>query len=189
MSICRRLSALFLLVVFSVAAMSALALADDAMVKRGEYLMKVSGCHDCHSPKVYTPQGVPMPDPKRLLSGHPAGLALPEYDKSWTTPGKWVLLNEHFTAFVGPWGVTYSANLTPDKDTGTGLWTEAIFIKALRSGKHMGEGRPIMPPMPWPMIGQMTDEDLGAIFAYLQSIPAVSNKVPEPQLNPPPPGH
>ena len=84
------------------------------------------------------------------------------------------------TAWIGPWGVSYTANLTPDPETGLGNWTEALFIKALRTGKHMGVGRPILPPMPWQGIGQVSDQDLKDIFAYLQSIKPVHNKVPDP---------
>ena len=83
------------------------------------------------------------------------------------------------TAFADPWGVTYSANLTPDQNTGMGIWDEEMFVTAMRDGIHMGTSRTIMPPMPWPMIGQMTDEDLTAVFAYLRSVPAITNHVPE----------
>jgi hypothetical protein len=71
-------------------------------------------------------------------------------------------------------------NLTPDKDTGLGSWTEQNFIEAMRTGKHMGKGRPILPPMPWQAIGQLPDEDLKALFAYLKTVPAVKNKIMEP---------
>ena len=83
------------------------------------------------------------------------------------------------TAFAGPWGISYSANLTPDKNTGLGIWTEDMFLKAMKTGKHMGTSREIQPPMPWPWIGKATDEDLKAIFAYLQSIPPIVNHVPD----------
>lgn len=84
------------------------------------------------------------------------------------------------TAWAGPWGITYSANLTPDVNTGLGIWTEEMFMKAMRTGKHMGSGRDILPPMPWNAIGRLTDEDLKAVYAYLRSIPAVTNHVPSP---------
>jgi hypothetical protein len=91
-----------------------------------------------------------------------------------------VLGNEHFTAWAGPWGVSFSMNLTPDEETGMGTWNEAMFIKAMRTGKHLGEGREILPPMPWPYLAKATDQDLKAIFAYLKSIPPVKNAVPDP---------
>ena len=84
------------------------------------------------------------------------------------------------TAWSGPWGVSFTANLTPDKETGLGKWTENTFIQTIRTGRHMGRGRPILPPMPYPMYKNFTDEDLKAIFSYLQSIPAIENRVPEP---------
>ena len=147
--------------------------------KHGAYLVNLGGCNDCHSPKVFTAMG-PVPDTTRLLSGHPAGDKLPPFDPQMVQPGKWNLGSGDLTAWVGLWGVSYAANLTPDEPTGIGTWTEEIFIKALRSGKHMGIGRPILPPMPWQSIGQTTDEDLKAIFAYLKSLPPVQNKVPDP---------
>lgn len=85
------------------------------------------------------------------------------------------------TAFAGPWGVSFTANLTPDPETGVLRdYTEEQFIRALRTGRHQGQGRQILPPMPWPFIGKMTDEDLKAVFAYLRQIPPVRNKVPDP---------
>ena len=84
------------------------------------------------------------------------------------------------TAFAGPWGVSFTANLTPDKETGLGSWTEEMFIATMRTGRHQGKGRPILPPMPVKMIGKATDEDLKSIFAYLQSLAPVKNKVPAP---------
>jgi hypothetical protein len=90
------------------------------------------------------------------------------------------------TVFAGPWGISFAANLTPDKETGLGKWTEAMFIQALRTGKHEGQptGREIMPPMPWASLSHGTlaspDADLKAIWAYLRSLPPVKNRVPEP---------
>ena len=86
------------------------------------------------------------------------------------------------TAWVGPWGTSFARNLTPDKETGLGSWTEEMFIKALRTGKDMGEGRPILPPMPWEDFGKSTDSDLKAVFAYLKSLKPVKNAVHDPIL-------
>lgn len=152
---------------------------NDEMVARGKYLVRLGGCNDCHSPKVYTAQG-PIADTTRLLSGHPEDLPLQKIDPEMVKPGMWVMGNSHFTAWVGPWGVSFTANLTPDEPTGIGTWTEDVFISALRTGKHMGVGRPILPPMPWPDIGKTSDEDLKAIFAYLKSLPPIRNAVPSP---------
>lgn len=149
------------------------------IVKRGEYLVNLGGCNDCHSPKKFTEMG-PVPDESRLMSGHPADATLPKANPAMIGPGKWVLMNDQLTAFVGPWGISFGANLTPDKETGIGVWTEEIFIQALRTGKHMGAGRPILPPMPWYAFAKVTDQDLKAMFAYLNSLPPVKNRVPDP---------
>jgi mono/diheme cytochrome c family protein len=151
----------------------------DEMIARGKYLTTIGGCNDCHTPKVFSQAGMEF-DTTKLFSGYTAGEMLPVIDTTMVTPGKWYLANSHLTGWVGPWGVSYAANLTPHEATGLGNWTDEIFIKALRTGKHMGIGRPIMPPMPWQTIGQLTDEDLKSILAYLKSIPAINNKVPDP---------
>jgi cytochrome c553 len=149
-------------------------------VQRGELLTHTSACHDCHSPKIFGPNG-PEADPKLLLSGAPAGAKLPPIPAGVIGPNGWgALASNDFTAWVGPWGVSYARNLTPDEATGIGSWTEEMFIKTIRDGKHQGEGRPLLPPMPWPEYRRMSDDDLKAIFAYLKSLPPVSNPVPEP---------
>ncbi len=149
-------------------------------IARGKYLVTVAGCNDCHTPKLFSPKGMEF-DNTRLLSGHPGGPKLPDAPAGLIAPEAWgsVTTND-FTAWVGPWGTSFTKNLTPDSATGLGSWTEKMFIKALRSGKDMGEGRPILPPMPWQNFAQMTDGDLRAIFAYLRSLPPVSNAVPDP---------
>jgi len=149
-------------------------------IAQGKYLVNLGGCNDCHSPKVMTAMG-PMPDTTKLLSGHPAYALLGEIDPAVYKKGQWVLVDaKDFTSWVGPWGVSYTANLTPDEATGLGNWTPELFIKAIRSGKHMGIGRPILPPMPWVFMAKLKDEDLKDIFAYLHSIPAINNRVPDP---------
>jgi mono/diheme cytochrome c family protein len=151
------------------------------LVKRGEYLVTINTCGDCHSPKQLTPQG-PIIDTTKLLSGHPANSVLPPLDPAALQPNQWGGISPDITAFAGPWGISYVANITPDSATGIGAWTEEQFIKTLRTGKHLGAetGRPILPPMPWQFIAKMTDEDLKAVYAYLKSIPPVSNRVPAP---------
>jgi cytochrome c553 len=145
-------------------------------VERGEYLVETSACNDCHTPVKMGPNG-PEPDMSRMLSGHPETVKL---SKPPALTGTWMAAaSTTFTAWVGPWGISYTANLTPDP-SGLSAWTEDIFIKAIREGKHMGTSRPILPPMPWPVYRNMKDEDLKAIFAYLKTIPAISNHVPDP---------
>ena len=146
-------------------------------VQRGAYLVRAMGCNDCHTPWKLGTKG-PEPDMSRELSGHPADLVMPPAPKlsgPWTWSGG--VTN---TAFAGPWGTSFTANLTPDADTGLGKWTAETFIATLRTGRHEGKGRPLLPPMPWPMIRQLTDEDLRAVFAYLQSLPPIRNRVPAP---------
>jgi hypothetical protein len=153
------------------------------VLARGKLLTMIGGCQDCHTPKNMGPHG-PEPDWTRELSGHPANAKLPPVDKKALTPGYWALMGPELTAYVGPWGVSYAANLTPDEQTGLGLWTEEIFIKAIRTGKHMGEGRPILPPMPWHYIKELPDTELKALFAYLRSVKPIKNAVPQPVAPP-----
>lgn len=153
----------------------------DVMVARGRYLVTAGGCNDCHSPKVMTKFG-PMLDTTRLLSGAPASDPLPPVDKKALQPGYWVLIGPHEASFVGPWGVSFAANLTPDTATGIGAWTAEVFMRTMRTGKHLGleNGRPVLPPMPWQGIAQMTDYDLTSVFTYLHSLPRISNRVHAP---------
>jgi hypothetical protein len=151
---------------------------NSAQVKRGEYLVSIAACHDCHTPVKMGPNG-PEPDMTRALSGHPAQMVMPPAPK--LPPGPWVAsVGATMTAWAGPWGTSFTANLTPDKETGLGSWTERNFIDTIRSGRKMGRGRHLLPPMPWPVYRNMTDDDLKSVFAYLQTIPAVKNKVPDP---------
>ena len=150
----------------------------EAQIKLGEHLVKTIGCADCHSPKVMGPDG-PAEDTSRLLSGHPATPELPPAPKP--PPGPWIIgAAGDLTAWSGPWGVSFTRNLTPDKETGLGDWTEQNFIDTIRSGRRLGKGRALLPPMPWQDFSNLTDDELKAIYAYLQSIPAIRNPVPEP---------
>ena len=156
-----------------------------SQVERGRYLVSIAACDDCHTPNKMGPNG-PEPDMSRRLSGHPETMKV---DKAPKLEGPWMFAGTgSFTAWAGPWGISYTANITSDKNTGIGqdLWTEELFIKAIREGKHMGTSRPILPPMPWPVYRNMTDDDLKAIFAYLRTVPAINNHVPEPIVNEPP---
>jgi hypothetical protein len=161
----------------------------DTQLARGRYLVTLGGCNDCHTPKLLGPSG-PVPDTSRFLSGHPADAKIPPIPPGVLSPDGWgALVSPGLTAWAGPWGVSFTANLTPDA-TGLGSWTAEQFIRTMRTGKHLGVGRPILPPMPWYDIGQLTDEDLRAIFAFLRTIKPVQNAVPAP-IPPaagPPPG-
>lgn len=155
----------------------------EELAKRGEYLVTIMGCHDCHSPKRMGPQG-PEIIPERMLSGYPAGQPVPEVEAGIVERGLAVLTPD-LTAAIGPWGVSFAANIT-SHETGIGNWTEEQFRKALTEGKSKGlDGtRPLLPPMPWFNYVNIQDEDLKAIFAYLKSTNPVENVAP----NPIPPG-
>src|SRR3954471_11049673 len=146
----------------------------DTLVKRGSYLVSIAGCDDCHSPKKFGPQG-PEVDMDRRLSGFPANRNFPKFDTNAVRKGL-ITFNEDLTSASGPWGVSFSANLTSDQ-TGLGNWTEERFFKAIREGmfKGLDGGRGLLPPMPWQNFKQMTDEDLKAIFAFLKSTKPVKN--------------
>ncbi len=154
-------------------------------VARGKYIVNTAGCHDCHTPWKVGPNG-PEPDMTLALSGHPESMKMPPPPKLGNGPWVWTAAGTN-TAFAGPWGVSYTANLTPDRMTGLGIWTEDIFVKTIRSGRHWGVSRPILPPMPWSVYRNMTDEDLKSVFAYLRTIKPIKNQVPEP-LPPTPAG-
>jgi hypothetical protein len=113
------------------------------------------------------------------LSGHPADVKVAPVDTNQLK--SWVFFAPDLTAAVGPWGISYSANLTSDS-TGIGPWKFEQFKKAIREGKFMGldGARPLLPPMPWQQYRNLTDEDLRDIFAFLKSTKPVKNVVPEP---------
>ena len=147
-------------------------------VERGQMLVYGGGCHDCHTPKKFGPGG-PEPDMSLSLSGHPEKIEIkapykPAAGSPWT-----IATNDTLTAWSGAWGVSFAANLTPDKETGLSM-NERNFVTALKTGAHLGTARPILPPMPWHWYGQLPDEDLKAMWAYLQTIPAIKNHVPAP---------
>jgi mono/diheme cytochrome c family protein len=157
---------------------------DAQLVKRGEYLVTVGGCHDCHTPHVSHPElGLLVPDMSRMLMGQPAGGPGPASALTGQDIG---IIGPGFTSFRLPFGVVYAANLTPDENTGLGRWTDEQFIQSMRTGMKMGiaGGAPILPPMPWPNFARMTDEDLRAIHAYLRSIPPIANAVPQNEVAP-----
>ncbi len=154
--------------------------AGESRVARGKYLVSAMSCNDCHTPLKMGPNG-PERDFTRLLSGHPESMVMPPAPK--LPPGPWIgAIGATMTAWAGPWGVSFPANLTPDKETGIGTWDEATFLKVVRTGRHLGRGREILPPMSGviPAIQGLTEEDAGAVFAYLQSIPPIRNRVPDP---------
>jgi hypothetical protein len=149
------------------------------VVKKGQYLITIMGCNDCHSPKRMGENG-PEIIPELMLSGYPADRPILKFDDPLIKEG-FAMFYPDLTAAAGPWGVSFAGNLTPD-ETGTGNWTEAQFKKAITAGKFKGleNGRMLLPPMPWFNFVSLTDEDVHAMFMYLKSIKPVSNVVPAP---------
>jgi hypothetical protein len=157
----------------------------ESQVKWGEHLVKIGGCNDCHTPKKMEPNG-PEDDMSLMLSGHPGQQPPPTFDVKEAAK-KGLILTQSFTAWMGPWGITYAANITSDS-TGIGMWTEAQFLKALKEKKWMGldNTRPLMPPMSMMSATVMNDDELKAIFAYLKTTPPIKNVQPTALLLPPP---
>jgi mono/diheme cytochrome c family protein len=150
----------------------------EQIVQRGQYLVTTMGCSDCHSPKKMGQQG-PEVIPETNLSGYPANLPLMKVNKEALKAG-WMLMNMDITESVGPWGASFSANITSDQ-TGIGNWPEENFRRALKEGWFKGlEGtRKLLPPMPWENLGSLTDDDIKAVFEYLMSTKPVNNAVPD----------
>jgi cytochrome c553 len=159
----------------------------ESQVKWGERLVLIGGCNDCHTPKKMGPNG-PEDDMSLMLSGHPAQLPPATFDPK-DAAKKGLIITQTFTSWVGPWGITYAANLTSDS-TGIGMWTEAQFLKALKEKKWMGldNTRPLMPPMSMMPATKMSDDELKAMFAYLKTTPPIKNVPPLAVLLPPPTG-
>jgi hypothetical protein len=150
-----------------------------SQVKYGEHLVTICGCNDCHTPKKMGPHG-PILDSALMLSGHPSQMPPPDVNRR-EMESKGIISTNDLTVWTGPWGISYSANLTPDP-TGIGNWDESNFMVAIRLGKYKGmeSSRSLLPPMPWEMFRHMTDDELKAIFAYLKSLTPVNNIVPGP---------
>ncbi len=137
-----------LLTAAAFAAPAAPALADDAQIARGKYIVSISGCSDCH-----TPGGMlGSPDMKRYLGGSDVGFSI---------PGQGV--------FVG-------SNLIPDAETGLGKWTADQIVTAIRKGKRP-DGSELSGVMPSASFAHLTDEDAFAVAAFLNSLPPVSNRI------------
>ena len=149
------------------------------LVKRGEYLVNAVGCDDCHSPKTMGPRGPEIIQELRF-SGYPSTRPVQKADSNAVKQG-WALFGPDLTSAVGPWGMSFAANISSDA-TGIGNWTEAQFFKAIREGKYKGldNSRPLLPPMPWSSYKNFSDEDVKAIYAFLKSTKPVENIVPAP---------
>lgn len=150
------------------------------LVKRGEYLVNAVGCDDCHSPKAMGPNGPEIIGDLRF-SGYPSERTILRVDTNTIKTG-WMMLGSDLTNAVGPWGMSFAANISSDA-SGIGNWKEEQFFKALREGKYKGmdNSRPLLPPMPWFVYKNFSDDDIRSIFAYLKSTKPVQNVVPAPK--------
>ncbi|CAN7577105.1 cytochrome c [Pararhizobium sp. LjRoot255] len=146
-----RSSVRFLLLAVSALMLQPTARAADKQFTRGEYLVTIGGCNDCHTPGYFFGK----PDTSRFLGGSDVGFEI---------PGEGV--------FVG-------RNITPDEQTGIGSWTKEQIVTAIQTGLRP-DGRVLAPIMPWHAFAQLTDEDAAAIASFLQSVKPVSNQVPGP---------
>ncbi len=171
----------FLLTAFLIIACAEKKPSEDISVKRGEYLVKESNCSYCHTPTVES-NGEIIVDDTRMFSGHPETAPVPEIPNVDIESDEWIefLTTLDSTVWAGDWGMTFSANITPDKETGIGKWDVDTFIKTMRRGKHRGIGRNIQPPMPWKDFSKLSDDELSSVFEYLQTQKPVRNKVPNP---------
>ncbi len=153
----------------------------ESQVAWGKHLVAIGGCHDCHTPKKMGSHG-PEDNMDVALSGSPSQLPMPVVDRK-DIESKGLMVMGNSLSFVGPWGVSYAANITSDTTTGIGNWTIEQFKNVFKTGKYGGApgGRDLLPPMPWQNVAQMTDEELEAVFAFLQSTKPVHNIVPQPQ--------
>lgn len=154
----------------------------DSQVKWGDHLVQLSGCNDCHTPKKMGAQG-PEPDLDKLLSGHPSQMPIPDIDAK-LIQSKGLSVTSDLTCWIGPWGVSFASNLTPDS-AGIGNWKEDQFLTCIKTGKWMGlkDARSLLPPMPWQEYAHaMSDDELKAIFAYLKSTKPIHNVVAQAQL-------
>ena len=125
--------------------------ADDAKIARGEYLVTIAGCNDCHTPGYFFGK----PDMEKFLGGSDVGFEIPGL------------------------GVFPGRNITPDKENGIGSWTPEQIVTAIQSGIRP-DGRVLAPIMPWQDFAHLTKDDAMAVAAFLQSVKPVNNKVPGP---------
>lgn len=146
----------------------------------GKHLVTIGGCNDCHTPKKMGPAG-PEDNLDLELSGSPSQMPGININRNEIESKGLAVTN--MTQWLGPWGISYAANISSDSTTGIGSWTVDQFILCVRKGKYGGvpEGRNLLPPMPWPNVAQMSDDELKAVYAYLESTKPIHNIVPQPQ--------
>jgi len=139
------------------------------MAIHGKYLVYVAGCNDAIRQKIMTSMG-PVPDSTNYYRGILRRIKLPEFDWKLISDKHLIIFSGDLDSLLpGPGAFLMLANLTSDAETGLGAWTKDMFFNAIRNGKHLGIGRPILPPMPWMEFKGFTDQDLGSIYAYLKN--------------------
>lgn len=153
----------------------------ESEVAWGKHLVTIGHCNNCHTPKKMGSMG-PEDNMDLELSGSPSQMPDPDINRK-EIESKGLMVDGNNLSFAGPWGVSYAANITSDTTSGIGNWTAEQFTRAFRTGKFGGapQGRDFLPPMPWQNVGQMTDDELKAVFAYLQSTKPIRNIVPQPK--------
>jgi len=153
----------------------------EEQVELGMALVEEWKCSYCHTPEIAGPEGTLIPDPDRLFSGHPEDEEIPPIPDMVITSPEYLefLDNLDTTVWATDNRIVFTANLTPDDETGIGTWTEDTFIATIRSGQHQGVGKRIKYPMPWQELAELDDQELAAVYAYLRTVKPVSNKVPE----------
>lgn len=151
-------------------------------VTRGVELVNEWKCNFCHTPELKGPDGKPMPNPERLLSGYPQDEKVPDIADMVINSDAYMefLDNLENTVWASNDTLVFAANLTPDAETGIGTWSPEQFTATMRQGRHMGLGRRLLYPMPWQELAELPDADLISIYAYLRTIEPVKNKVPPP---------
>ncbi len=149
-------------------------------IEIGQAIVEGWNCSFCHSPEIKGPDGNPIPDPKRYMSGHPADEEIPSVPDMVITSPEWMEFLDNLDPTV--WAtdnlIVFSANLTPDDETGIGTWTEVEFVQTIREGRHRGIERRIKYPMPWRELSELSDEELLSVYEYLMTLEPVNNKVP-----------
>lgn len=124
---------------------------------RGQYLYRLADCDGCHSERDFSHFGGPVVPGRRGVGG--------PFPKEMGLPGQ----------VVAP-------NITPDRETGIGEWTDGEKVRAIREGVDR-DGRTLFPLMPYAAFRSMSDEDVYSLVAYLNSLPAVKHSLPQTRLD------
>ena len=149
-------------------------------IERGKRLVELGGCTYCHTPKIKTTLGY-KPDKDRFLSGYPEDKPLPDlpYTEIIAGEAEKSFYTTDATVWIGRWGVSFAANLTPDEETGIGAMSEEDFIEIFRKKEHFSQENPLVTPMPVNVYSQLSFFELRSIYIYLQTLQPVSNEVPK----------